>query len=233
MLWILVTKGGLVSAVRWHHLTTNSGIGRLLQHKSGAVPIKAHSSHRMPRDGRLRRAAPCRQLSVCGQFFVAHPITFWEVSDGEEARSEDSDDSSSPGQYNNRRLSPSNRLPSLPPPLTDLRVTFNATLWEGGPYFTRGEVHLPSPPPPLVHVRYKYTYTLYSYTLWCTFTTLVRKLLKSDLIIRSADDIDKNKIMRPQLTSIIENSLHFPLVILYKHTNYTKLCRSNHINRIV
>lgn len=68
----------------------------------------------MPRDGRLRRAAPCRQLSVCGQFFVAHPITFWEVSDGEEARSEDSDDSSSPGQYNNRRLSPSNRLPSLP-----------------------------------------------------------------------------------------------------------------------
>lgn len=44
---------------------------------------------------------------------------------------------------------------------------------------------------------------------------------------------DKNKIMRPQLTSIIENSLHFPLVIFYRHTNYTKLCRSNHINRIV
>lgn len=64
MLKILVTKGGLVSAVRWHHITTDSGIGRLLQHKSGAVPIKAHSSHRMPRDGRLRRAAPCRQLSV-------------------------------------------------------------------------------------------------------------------------------------------------------------------------
>lgn len=138
----------------------------------------------MPRDGRLRCAAPCRQLSVCGQFFVAHPITFWEVSDGEEARSEDSDDSSSPGQYNNRRLSPSNRLPSLPPPLTDLRVTFNTTLWEGGPLLHPwgGSFTFPSVAARArTLVRYKYTYTLYSYTLWCTFTTLVRNCCRVTL----------------------------------------------------
>lgn len=68
MLWILVTKGGLVSAVRWHHITKNSGIGRLLQHKSGAVPIKAHSSHRMPRNGRLRRAAPATLARYADSF---------------------------------------------------------------------------------------------------------------------------------------------------------------------
>lgn len=134
-------------------------IGCLLRQNSGPAPINAHSSHRMPNGP---PPPPRRQLLVCGQFFVPYPITFWEVSDGEEARSEDSDDSSSPEQYNNRRLSPSNRLPSLhsPPTIDWLARDLQRDLARGGPYFTRGEVHLPSPLPLFVHLS--------------TFTTLVR-----------------------------------------------------------